>query len=235
MNSSVMTWPRLCAMETTDAEAGAVRGTQGQGRTVTRFERRRARTRQALIAAAREILAETGEGTASIQEIADRADVGFGSFYNHFETKAELFDAAVADALDEYGRLIDELTADIEDPAELFAASIRLTLRLAAIHPEIAQILRLRGLLHVHADTGLGPRALRDLARGLDQGRFQLDDAVIALSAVGGALIGLLQLNTVADLDSRAGEQMAELVLRMLGIPLDEARDLSARPLPQLP
>ena len=203
--------------------------------SVSRFERRRAQTRKALIAAARAILAETGETTASIQEIAERADVGFGSFYNHFETKTELFDAAVADALDEYGQLIDELTAHIEDPAELFAASVRLTLRAAAEHPEITQILRLRGLQHIYSDTGLGPRALRDLIKGQESGRFRIEDPAIALSAVGGALIGLLQLNTVTALDAGAGEQMAELVLRMLGLPLEEARDLATRPLPELP
>ena len=203
--------------------------------SVSRFERRRAHTRKALITAARAILAETGEGNASIQEIAERADVGFGSFYNHFETKTALFDAAVADALDDYGQLIDEVAGHIEDPAELFAASVRLTLRLAALHPEITQIMRLRGLQHIYADTGLGPRALRDLAKGQQAGRFRIEDPAIALSAVGGAIIGLLQLNTVAELDDRAGEQMAELVLRMLGLPLDEARDLATRPLPQLP
>lgn len=203
--------------------------------SASRFERRRAHTRKALIAAARAILAETGESNASIQEIAERADVGFGSFYNHFETKTALFDAAVADALDDYGQLIDAVTSHMEDPAELFAASVRLTLSLAAAHPEITQILRLRGLQHIHADTGLGPRALRDLAKGQQTGRFSIEDPAIALSAIGGALIGLLQLNTVTALDARAGEQMAELVLRMLGLPLDEARDLATRPLPELP
>ncbi|HET9173360.1 MAG TPA: TetR/AcrR family transcriptional regulator [Actinospica sp.] len=201
----------------------------------SRFERRRAQTRQALVTAARGILAETGESTASIQEIAERADVGFGSFYNHFETKTALFDAAVADALDDYGQLIDDVTGHIEDPAELFAASVRLTLRLAALHPEITQILRLRGLQHIYSDTGLGPRALRDLVKGRESGRFSIDDPAIALSAVGGAVIGLLQLNTVTSLDARAGDQMAELVLRMLGLPPAEAREIAARPLPELP
>jgi AcrR family transcriptional regulator len=204
-------------------------------RPASRFERRRARTRQALISAARQILAETGETTASIQEIAERADVGFGSFYNHFETKSALFDAAVADALEEFGQLFDGLTEGIEDPAERFSASVRLTLRLASRHPEITQIMRLRGLPHLHADVGLSPRALRDLTKGSESGRFRIEDPLIALSAVGGALLGLLQLNAVAELDDHTGEQMAELLLRMLGIPADEARDLAARPLPKLP
>ncbi|MFG2820898.1 TetR/AcrR family transcriptional regulator [Kitasatospora sp. NPDC048365] len=201
--------------------------------TANRFERRRTRTRQALVAAARQILAETGETSASIQEIAERADVGFGSFYNHFATKADLFDVAVADALEEYGQLLDRATADIDDPAAVFATNIRLTLRLAASHPEITQILRLRGLPHIQAPTGLGPRALRDLEVGRASGRFSFADPMVALSAVGGALIGLIQLNTVRDLGVEAGDEMAELILRMLGVPADEAHELATRPLPE--
>ncbi|GAA2233611.1 TetR/AcrR family transcriptional regulator [Streptomyces indiaensis] len=203
--------------------------------TANRFERRRARTRQALIGAARQILAETGETSASIQEIADRADVGFGTFYNHFDTKNDLFDAAVGDALEEYGQLLDSVTEDIDDPAAVFAASIRLTLRLAASHPEITQILRLRGLPHINGATGLGPRALRDLEVGKASGRFTFEDPIVALSAVGGALIGLIQLDSARDLDAAAGEQMAEMILRMLGLPADEAHEISTRPLPDLP
>ncbi|MFF6988962.1 TetR family transcriptional regulator [Streptomyces sp. NPDC010273] len=199
-----------------------------------RFERRRAKTRQALIGAARQIMAEQGGTDVSIQAIADRADVGFGTFYNHFETKDALFDAAVADALEEYGQLLDAATADIEDPAETFAASVRLTLRLAASHPEITGILRFRGLQHVHSGTGLGPRALRDLEVGKASGRFDIKDAQVALGAVGGIVLALVQLGATSDLNASAGEEAAELVLRMLGLPSDEAHEISVRPLPAL-
>ncbi len=199
-----------------------------------RFERRRAKTRQALIGAARQIMAEQGGTDVSIQAIADRADVGFGTFYNHFETKDALFDAAVADALEEYGQLLDAATADIEDPAETFAASVRLTLRLAASHPEITGIPRFRGLQHVHSGTGLGPRALRDLEVGKASGRFDIKDAQVALGAVGGIVLALVQLGATSDLNASAGEAAAELVLRMLGLPPDEAHEISVRPLPAL-
>ena len=58
-----------------------------------------------------------------------------GSFYNHFDSKEQLFHAAVEDALDAYGALLDELTADIDDPAEVFAQSFRLTGRLHRRNP----------------------------------------------------------------------------------------------------
>ena len=62
----------------------------GGARPQSRVERRKAQTRQKLITAARAMLASDTAAQASIQEITDTADVGFGSFYNHFSSKAEL-------------------------------------------------------------------------------------------------------------------------------------------------
>ncbi len=73
-----------------------------------------------------------GKLTAPILEITQAADVGMGSFYNHFQTKEELFHAAVEEALDRHGAVLDELTADLDDPAQIFAQSFRLTGRCIA-------------------------------------------------------------------------------------------------------
>src|SRR5262245_61073903 len=73
----------------------------------SRLDRRKAQTRASLVRAAQAFLAE-GRTVVSIQEITDRADVGFGSFYNHFDNKDELFNAAVAETLDNYARIRDE-------------------------------------------------------------------------------------------------------------------------------
>ncbi len=202
---------------------------------VNRFERRRAGTRKALIRAAREFLAASGDTSASIQAITERADVGFGSLYNHFESKTELFDAAAADALDEFGQAIDErLQGTVDDPAELVAAGFRLTARMADSHPELMQILRHRGLRHVHSERGIAPRALRDLERGVAAGRFADVDPLSALSAMGGVLMSLVELRFARpDLDGeQAAANMAEMTLRMLGVPSDEAREVARRPLP---
>ncbi|MDH6214338.1 TetR/AcrR family transcriptional regulator [Streptomyces pseudovenezuelae] len=201
-----------------------------------RFERRRAETRQALVRAARQILAETGDTSASIQVIAERADVGFGSFYNHFESKTELFDAAVSDALEELGQTFDEHLQGIDDPAELVAAGFRLSARLADSRPEMMQILRHRGLGHVHAGSGLAPRALRDLEVGIASGRFTITDPTAAVTVLGGSLLALLELRFARpDLDGdEAASNLAELLLRMLGLPPDDARDVARCPLPDL-
>lgn len=201
-----------------------------------RNERRRAVTRQALIRAARQILADTGDTSVSIQLIAERADVGFGSFYNHFASKAELFDAAVADVLEEFGRTFDDHLSEVDDPAELVSAGFRLSARMADSHPELMQIVRHRALGYIHSDQGLGPRALRDLKRGIAQGRFAPADPVIALSSLGGALLALVELRFARpDLDGdKAAMDMAEMMLRMLGLSRDEAGEVARRPLPGL-
>lgn len=201
-----------------------------------RFERRRAETRQALVRAARRILAETGDTSASIQTIAERADVGFGSFYNHFESKAELFDAAVLDALEELGQTFDEHLQGIDDPAELVAGGFRLSARLADSRPELMQVLRHRGLNHIHSDLGLAPRALRDLEAGVASGRFTVTDTTAALTALGGSVLALLELRFARpDLDGdEAAANLAELLLRVLGLAPDDAHDVARRPLPDL-
>ncbi|PIB07852.1 TetR/AcrR family transcriptional regulator, partial [Streptomyces sp. HG99] len=194
-----------------------------------RFERRRSETRQALVRAARQILAESGDTSASIRAIAERADVGFGSFYNHFTCKPDLFDAAVADALQEYAQAVEEHLHGVEDPAERLAGGVRLSARMADSYPEIMQILCHSELGRIYAGDGLAPRAKRDVEQGMAAGRFTVDDPVIALTALHGSLLALLELwckQPEADSDQAAGK-MAEMILHMLGLSPDEARDLA--------
>ena len=127
-----------------------------------RLDRRKARTRAALVAAARELLASRDQAEVSIQEITDAADVGFGSLYNHFESKADLFDAALEDVLEEHGALFDALTADMDDPAEVFASSVRMTVRMAKTHPQIAKIIQRTGLKYLSAPDGLARNVLNE-------------------------------------------------------------------------
>ena len=68
-----------------------------------RTDRRKSRTRAALIGAAQRILATRGTTEVAVQDITDEADVGLGSFYNHFASKPELFEQAVLELLADFG------------------------------------------------------------------------------------------------------------------------------------
>jgi AcrR family transcriptional regulator len=203
----------------------------------SRTERRKARTRQKLIDAARGFLASDTHSSASIQDITDAADVGFGSFYNHFTNKAELFAAAVSSVLEELGQLLDELSATVDDAAAAFAQSVRLTARLAVARPETAQVLVRHGMAYIDAEQGLAPRALRDIEAGVASGRFQVSDSRLAMATTAGALLAVLHMSMVNanNVTDTTCDEVAELLLRMLGLPCDEARELSTAPLPEVP
>ena len=202
----------------------------------SRLERRKAQTRAALVAAARDLLRTRDPAEVSIQEITDAADVGFGSFYNHFSAKQDLFDAAMDEVLEEHGAMLDELTSDIEDPAEVFAVSVRITARFPRTHPELAQILARSGPRYLTAPSGLAPRALRDLERARDAGRFRFDDPAVALACTGGALLAVLHLalerRMSASAVDHAADGLAVNLLRMFGLAEEEARDVAGRRLP---
>ena len=162
-----------------------------------RLDRRKARTRQALVDAAVGLIAEGRGERASIQEITEAADIGFGSFYNHFVSKEELFQTASEEVLERWAEMIDAACAGLDDPAEVFAISLRISGRLAWTHPEIAAFITGAGLDLLDAPRGLAPRALRDIRAGQAAGRFTIADAEIALSAVAGGLLGLLRLHAL--------------------------------------
>ena len=192
---------------------------------VARGDRRRARTRHKLIAAAREFLSEPGYAERSIAEITEAADVGLGSFYNHFESKHDLYLAAVNEVLDEHGALLDATSVEDRDPAQSLAIAIRSTVRLVVTNPEMARILSRQGMAILDVDSGLMPRVSKLLTGGVRSGRFVSSDPQILLIAIVGALIGALHLwlreSTVVD-DKWCGELTTRLLV-LCGIDPAEA------------
>lgn len=205
--------------------------------TGTRLDRRKAQTRRKLVDAARAMLADGRAHSASIQDITEAADVGFGSFYNHFASKPELFDVAVLDVMDQIGDLLDHLGDDSEDPAARFTRSIRLAARFARARPELAKIVVQHGMGYIESDRGVAFRALRDIEAGIDAGQFRVDNPRLALAITAGGLIATLQLSLTrpSEVDDTTCDELAESLLRMLGVATRKAHSLATRPLPDVP
>jgi AcrR family transcriptional regulator len=200
-----------------------------------RLERRKATTRAALVSAAQRFLA-AGLTSVSIQGITEAADVGFGSFYNHFDSKEALFEEAIATALETWGVARDAAVAGMDDPAEIFAASFRMSGRMQRQHPELIRVVLNSGTSVLLNERGLRPRALADIERGIKQGRFTVPDPQVAVMAAGGALLALLQmLDADPDLDDATTcDAFAERVLLMFGMRAAVAAKIVARPLPPM-
>lgn len=200
---------------------------------VGRLQRRKERTRASLIVAAQGLIA-AGRLNVPILEITQAADVGMGSFYNHFATKEELFEAAVVDVLDRHGDVLDELTAQLQDPAEIFASSFRLTGRFFRRRPQESAILLANWQAALASERGLAPRAARDIAAATAAGRFSVDDLGRALATAGGLLMGLGMLLTAnPDRDvEQTTDAVAEDLLRLFGMSAPDAHAICTRPLP---
>lgn len=201
--------------------------------SASRAERRKQQTRQALIRAAQQFLAE-GRTAVSVLDITTAADVGTGSFYNHFATKDELFETAVLSVVDVHGAMMDSLTADIDDPAVAFTQSFRMTGRLHRQFPELSRVIVNRGLGMLTADQGLLPRARRDVQAAVDAGRFVVTDLDLALTVVSGATLALakLLLEDPDRDDATAADTVTAHVLRALGVAEGDVAALIALPLP---
>lgn len=199
---------------------------------VGRGERRRNETRSRLVRAAREVMARNGVGAATIQEITEAADVGFGSFYNHFATKEDIVAAVMEEAIESFGAAADSLADRIDDPAEILATSVRHAIRRAAADEAWGWFLVRTALARAHGlRRGLGPRLARDIQRGLAARRFVVDDPVAAGLAAGGAILSVMAARLHGDIGDDAGERAAVVVLRLLGLSAAEANEVAHRPL----
>jgi AcrR family transcriptional regulator len=200
----------------------------------SRGARRRERTREALLEGARVVFARKGPDASTIAEITEQADVGFGSFYNHFASKEEIAEAVLTLSIEQQGRALARLTGGLEDPAEVVSVAHRYFVVRAAADPDWARVLIRLDVSHRVAVAALGPHARRDLARGIEQGRFCVADEEVTMWSTGGALLGVMRAVLDGTLAPGADVHHAENVLRMLGIPLEEAAQIARRRLPPL-
>ncbi|MBC3761460.1 TetR/AcrR family transcriptional regulator [Quadrisphaera sp. RL12-1S] len=219
--------PAPAAAARSAADDGGERATAGPV-TSGRGGRRKARTRQALLRAGQQFLAE-GRTAVSIQEVTEAADVGFGTFYGHFQTKEELFEAAALAAVDDFAALLAGQVPGGGDPALTFITRFRLAGRLQRQHPLLVRVVLGLGPRVLTDQNGMLTDAATDIEAAQRAGRFDDVPVGLALTAVGGVLLGLLQLlDTDPQLEaSSVVDDFAERVLRMLGLPAVEAHALA--------
>lgn len=200
-----------------------------------RMSRQKEKTHKRLVDAALTVMAEKGLDAATINDITEAADVGFGSFYNHFASKEEILAAAIDELLERIGSQIDSTVAAIPDPLEALAAALRLFIGIVAANPDWAKFLmRISGVPGFNK-AGLFARFFRDIRAVERAGRLRLADPDTTIYAVGGAMMFLVIALHEGDLPSAgAPERIAATALRMLGVGEDEIARLIAKPLPDL-
>lgn len=199
-----------------------------------RVERRKARTRSALLAAARALFASRGMEQTTIAEIAEQADVATGSFYNYFATKEQLLEALLVDELSRQLALLQQRQAQAEDVVERVSIAHRHLVRAARSDPDWAWLILRLDVPYRAAWATLGEAASEDLGNGLREGRFDVADPQLALTASAGALFAVIHAQLTGEGSPTADSEHAEGVLRSFGISPAEAAEVARRPLPEI-
>jgi AcrR family transcriptional regulator len=191
--------------------------------------RRSRRTRRDLIVAARALLEEHGVAALTAKAVTDRADVGYGTFYHHFESTEAVLAAGIEESMREFAADMERDFVDADDKAWVFTASLSATFRMLADHPALGWMIERPQVLAAALLEACAPFALRDVGAMIAAGDVEAD-------AAGGTgyfewiLIGALvdvskDPKRLLEVESR----LLSLVLRALGLEKKRAAALVAR------
>jgi len=198
-----------------------------------RLTRHKQKTRARLIRAALSVMARKGADAATINDITEAADVGFGSFYNYFTSKDEILEAATNELFETIGGKIDEAISSIGDPCVALATAIRTFVGILTIRREWAQFI-------VRAAPGykrfrMYSRLFRDIQKIHTSKRLEYADPGIVTFAAGGAILFMIIALIEGDLsEADAPKRIAAMVLRMLGEKEGDIQRIIEHPLPAL-
>lgn len=190
------------------------------------YPRKRRRTRRRLIRAGLYTLAERGPGGISAGGVASVAGVATGTFYNHFPTVDDFFDAIAQDI----GRGVEigrATLSEIEhDPAARVAIGVLQLLQMADDDPVSAAafvtLAAARPDFRARVRTLVG-EAIDD---GVRAGRFDVAADSASTNAVLGAALQSMRSLVLHETTHAEAARVAELILRLLGVPPDEIQPI---------
>ncbi len=193
------------------------------------ISRRSRRTRRDLIVAARALLEEQGVGALTAKAVTERADVGYGTFYHHFESTEAVLAAGIEESMRDFATDMQRDFADADDKVWVFTASMSNTFRMLAGHPALRWMLERPQLLAAALVEACGPFARRDVAAMVEAGDIE-PDAAGGIGYFEWVLIGALA--DVSKQPKRLREvevALVSLVLRAIGVEKERAVALVAR------
>jgi len=197
--------------------------------------RRGAATRDSLLQAATELVAEVGYHQATTRLIAERAGVAEGSIYRHFPDKRALFTAAILDRQQGVTQwmsqlpsragsapVLDILTETFTQLSKLRESIIPLEIALAA-EPELHRTVTAANLTEAVQDLGGPPHLLarylqaeQDLDR-IDPGLDPTRTAVVLLASLFG--VQTSPLAQPGGLDAKAIRELVQIFLTGISPP----------------
>jgi AcrR family transcriptional regulator len=170
------------------------------------------------------VFARRGVASAAITDVTTEANVSNGTFYYHFKDKEELVNVVGHEIAAQLVAEVDISMSDIASGIERVALGTQSFLRLAAADPEWGNLVvaALFDMRDFHERISMGIR--KDVSIGIRQGAFDIPVNEILISAmltvVATGLKAILSGGRARAIEA----QTSEMVLRLLGLDIAEAR-----------
>jgi AcrR family transcriptional regulator len=185
------------------------------------------RTRARILDAAVSVMARKGIEAATAQEIAREAGIANGTFYLYFkdgdDAKLAASLASIKEVLDRLGIIlahVDTMDARVGWTARCI---VEMATRDELLGWALCHAIWIMGEVRVQT----GSHLREHLLRGKEQGLFapEIDSGLVAIisAMVAAAIAARLR----GEVDDRAGSQLAELILTMLGVPRERVVEIA--------
>lgn len=195
-------------------------------------------TQRRIHQAALRLFAERGASDVSISDLAIEANVARGTVYNNVPSLEHLFETVAAHLSAEMHERVKKSFETISDPAQRLSNGIRFFLRRAHEEPQWGSFIHRFAMNNAALREMFSSQATKDLLEGFATKRycFQQDQLFSVITLISSAVLGAMFLVLEGHKTWRdAGTDTAEFLLRALGVPMEEARNLATADLPALP
>jgi len=178
--------------------------------------------RSEILTAAATVFSDHGYRQADCQEVADRAGVGKGTIYRHFETKESLFLACLAHALDRLRERVEAAAAEVDEPLAKLHAAFRAYFAFFDDQPEVVELFILeraefgeRGASMYFSYSEADREVWLPVIRALRDGRqLRVDDPDLVLDTLGVLAFGAVisdRLNVGAPSLGERADQLFDI------------------------
>lgn len=199
-----------------------------------RNTRARQRTRKKLLDAAYRVMSRVGVEATTINQITEEADLGFGSFYNYFTSKEEIARTVLHEQLSDFSNRMDKMNAGITDPSVRLSRNMRRIFSRTRTDP-------VWGWFFIRAEYTL--QELRsvfwdphqsNLKEGLTKDIYRFDTSTTTAAHINfGATLSIMRAILEDRADPKAEAETVELLMTLLGVPGEKARELATEVLPE--
>ncbi|HEY6394087.1 MAG TPA: TetR/AcrR family transcriptional regulator [Candidatus Binataceae bacterium] len=194
---------------------------KGAARTVpNRRDRRKLATRQALLDATRSLLVSRSIDALSVDEIAMRADVAKGTFYNYFEDKDALARELASSMRGRVESEIRQANEGIEDPAARVARAFCCVLRFFQNAPAEATAMTRLFPRATDAAAPMNSGVRADVVAGLASGRIVAPSEDVAVACIVGVFTaGANRASNLSSARARTfARELGTILLHGLGL-----------------